>query len=291
MDSWLPNYIEIETSRYCNRRCGWCPNGSHESRRVQELMPWPLLSGILAQLATLRFHGWLAFHNYNEPLANSRLLEELAAAHLALPACSLSIFTNGDLLTPELLTSLESAGLAHLRVTLYPNTRARNGTKEPSSEAITNWLHAKRLIGCLDWHPATARQGAALATSIGDLRVEVIRPDLRKYNWRGGTAPAISGVARTAPCFMTSHSASIDYRGRLKMCCNVFPEATGHEQYVVGNLSDSSFESLWLSESMQSYRMAHARGDWSSSTICAKCSHRLPPDQELAIRARTPSGS
>jgi hypothetical protein len=34
----LPSYMEVETSRRCNRTCQWCPNGEHNARRRQQLM-------------------------------------------------------------------------------------------------------------------------------------------------------------------------------------------------------------------------------------------------------------
>src|SRR5450755_626653 len=41
-------YAEVETSRYCNRTCEWCPNGHSGARRDQQLMPWPLLEKVAA---------------------------------------------------------------------------------------------------------------------------------------------------------------------------------------------------------------------------------------------------
>jgi len=73
----LPRYVEVETSRRCNRSCAWCPNGEHTVRRRQELMDWTLFRRIVDELGALDYGGWLAFHNYNEPLANPRLHAEL----------------------------------------------------------------------------------------------------------------------------------------------------------------------------------------------------------------------
>jgi hypothetical protein len=74
----LPRCVEVETSRRCNRSCTWCPNGEHTERRRQELMDWTLFRRIVDELGTLRYGGWLAFHNYHEPLLNRRLMPERA---------------------------------------------------------------------------------------------------------------------------------------------------------------------------------------------------------------------
>lgn len=119
------------------------------------------------------------------------------------------------------------------------------------------------------------RQGLAASGTLQGMRIEIISPDVRLYNWLGGTT-ILKGQLRVQPCDMTRRSAAIDYRGKLKMCCNVFPEATDHRAYVIGDLNESSFGELWESESMQRYRVAHSVGDWTLSPICVRCTQSLP---------------
>ena len=76
---------------------------------------------------------------------------------------------------------------------------------------------------------------------------------------------------------MTATSAVIDYRGRMKVCCCVYPEAPAHAGYVIGSLRDgASFMDLWESAQMNAYRAAHACADWSLSPACAACVQPLP---------------
>jgi hypothetical protein len=272
-----PRYIEIETSRLCNRRCGWCPNGLFETRREQELMPWELYQRVVREIGELGFAGWLALHNYNEPLLNSRLLREIAEAREAIPRGVISIFTNGDYLSRQMLDDLWSAGTGYLRVTLYPPNTAKS--IESTTDAATRqsrlarWLHAKGLDALGAWSNREVRQGTAAVLKLDQLTVEVISPDLGTYNWRGGTAPLVLGAIRSAPCNMTCHSASIDYRGRLKMCCNVFADADDHSPYVVGTLATETFQQLWNNERLSRWRELHSRADWTSSPICQMCTH------------------
>ena len=281
----LPRYIEVETSRYCNRKCGWCANGASDSRRVQELMVWEMFTGLLTELSSLQFTDWLALHNYNEPLANPRLLRELDAISMLLPSCRLSIFTNGDMLDTRRLTEFVAKRVEYLRVTLYPP--AGDAHVAPTEDRIRAWLRAKRLHEAFSWAFGPVRQGLAATAQLGPLlKVEVITPDLSRYNWRGGTAPAFATGERTTPCFMTSHSASIDYRGRLKMCCNVYPDAPGHEEHVIGSLQSSSFQMLWESQRLQVLRKAHAKADWMGSRLCSRCGQSLPAHQVVQIRTR-----
>lgn len=274
----LPRYVEVETSRRCNRTCAWCPNGEHSGRREQELMDWPLFEGLLRELADLRFGGWLAFHNYNEPLLNPRLDDELAAVRVVLPAARPAIYTNGDVLTAARLDQLLDAGVQAVRVTLYPHD-----PRTPASErTVQRWIDRAGAAG-RPWTRGPVRQGWAAVWRDAGRRVEVISPDITgTYNSRGGsvTVLPLAAVRRVEPCLMTATSASIDYRGRLKMCCCVYPEpGVGHDQYVVGALADATFAQLWSSAQMTAYQTAHATADWSLSPACASCSQQLPENR------------
>jgi len=283
MISELPQYIELETSRFCNRRCEWCPNGSHDYRRDQELMAWQLFCKILNDLKTVGYHGWLAFHNYNEPLANPRLQTEIIEARALLPQCLLSLFSNGDYLDVKRVEELSRHGIRYLRITLYPARAGETFNKDESIFRIESWLGAKRLKTLLPWDLKESRQGVAATGSRNTMRIEVISPNLATYNQRGGTAVGVSVAPRHEPCHMTWHSAAIDFRGRMKMCCNVFPEAVNHGRYVVGDLNAQTFGAIWSSEAMHKFRRMHTKADWSSSPICRLCTQRLPREQTEII--------
>jgi hypothetical protein len=279
----IPKYIEIETSRYCNRKCEWCPNGTHDVRTTQELMPWSLFNKILTELSHLNYSSWLALHNYNEPLANPRIFQELDAIYNYLPNCSPSIFTNGDLLESKILDKLSKANVNYLRITLYPSNKYFND--QEALIRIYAWLKAKKLEDYAEWKNYKVRQGVAIKACKGKLNLEIISPDINTYNWRGGTISLSLEKLRTDPCYMTHHSASIDYKGNLKMCCNIYPESKEHSSYVIGSLKEESFMNLWLSESMQKYRVNHINADWSNSSICSKCTQYLPLEQVQQVVA------
>jgi hypothetical protein len=279
----LPRYVEIETSRYCNRSCDWCPNGSSTGRNYQELMKWDLLLKILSDLSDISYEGWLALHNYNEPLANPRLLEEIEVSLNYLPKSKISIFTNGDFLSLDKLTQLVDSKVSYIRVTLYPNPSELGNSI--SEARILKWLHTKKLDTLISsiYEIKKVRQGLALITSICNSHIEVINPNINTYNWRGGTTKKITGTIRDRPCYMTLHSASVDFRGLMKMCCNVYPDIAAHSQYIVGDLSTESFLNLWLSQKMQEYRDVHINQKWEKSSICAMCSQELPVSQVKGI--------
>jgi Iron-sulfur cluster-binding domain len=70
---------------------------------------------------------------------------------------------------------------------------------------------------------------------------------------------------------------SVDYRGIVKMCCNVIPDsAPEHERYAVGSAADATLAELWNSGAMTTWRARHAAADWSASPACRTCVQALP---------------
>lgn len=267
-------YVEVETSRYCNRTCSWCPNGHTDARRTQQLMDWAVFTKITAELGALDFDGFFAFHNYNEPLANPRLREEITHVRTHAPAAKPAIYTNGDLLTRDTLDWMRGNGVKYLRVTRYPH----RANVPPTYDILRRWL-VKTRIRDYDWQFSEVRQGLAATWTDPHtgMAVEVIRPSIMTYNDRGGTA-AVLQVAphRTAPCQMTATSLSVDWRGQMKMCCNVVPEGPQHSEYVVGSVADHALADLWNHALMAEWRERHGRADWSRSSACVTCVQALP---------------
>ncbi|HEX3963077.1 MAG TPA: radical SAM/SPASM domain-containing protein [Trebonia sp.] len=272
-------YIEAETSRYCNRACTWCPNGHTGARREQQLMQWPLFEKITGELGAAGYAGYLALHNYNEPLANPRLHDELAHIAATVPAARPAIYTNGDLLKADRMEALLAAGVRYLRVTRYPQ---RPGT--PADEPpLRRWMGNAGLLHARPWTFGRARQGlAARWEGPGGVLIEVIRPDIATYNDRGGTAQVPATPAgRADPCRMTATSLSIDYRGIVKMCCNVVPDqAAGHDRYAVGSAASATLSELWDHPLMSQWRELHAAADWSQSPACRTCVQALPETRQ-----------
>lgn len=275
----LPRYVEVETSRRCNRTCTWCPNSESNARRTQELMDFPLYRRIVDELGRLDYAGYLAFHNYNEPLLNGRILDEIGYAKAAMPKVRPAIYTNGDVLDCALFKSLIRAGVMYIRVTRYP----RHANTPPSYNTIQGWLRRAGLLDEYQWQYKPVRQGLAAVMEVLGFKAEVISPAIvDAYNNRGGSVTTLPVLAktRTEPCLMTATSAVIDYRGRMKMCCCVYPEVPAHTGYVIGDLHSSTFTDLWGSVQMNAYREAHGRADWSLSPACATCVQPLPETRQ-----------
>lgn len=274
----LPHFIEIETSRQCNRRCSWCPTGTLKDRSIQELMPWDVFKRMLIELAEVNYSGWLALHNFNEPLLNYRLDDEIRAVRAYTHRARAIIFTNGDFFDFDRGIGLQEAGAHSVRVTLYP---AHLETPDP--ERIWKYVENRGLKNAGSWTIEECRQGISGRSAILGMELEIIVPDVGRYGQRGGTATGCADL-RATPCFMTSHSMAIDYRGRIKMCCNVVPDAPGHARYVLGNATTSPLLRIWQGEEMAHVRRLHTISDWSETPICETCNQNLPPAEVAKIK-------
>ncbi len=279
----LPFFIEVELGSYCNRRCAWCPNAYSERGQQRRWMKASTWDALLASLHEARFRGWLAFHNYNEPLADPALLPRVEQARARLPGAKLELHTNGDLLDRPMLEALAARGVALVRVTLYPsNARA---FAPPRPQRARRFLER---LGLRVRGEAEKPGKLELRARLGRTAVVVRVPDVAAYSTRAGNAPLPglrSTTRRTAPCLLPFHSAAVDYLGTLKLCCHVFdtrrPDA---RPYVIGNVEETPFVELWKGPRMTALRHKLMGADFEGLPACAGCAHRTPKSLDRAVQ-------
>ena len=286
----LPGFIEVEIGTYCNRQCAWCPNGWHDRglEARSKSMRDETWRALLDDLSLAGFSGWFAFHNYNEPMADPRLLERLRDAHAAMPRAKLEVHTNGDFLTAASMRELQDAGCALTRVTLYPSNEK---ALEPPDEARLHRFLGR--LGLTSEHRVVKATKLEHRVRVGAMELVVRLPRIDHYTDRAGTVhfePLASTEARTTPCWLPFHSAAVDVHGALKLCCHVYDTtAPTMKTYVIGDVGEASFTSLWRSRRMDSLRRQLARADFSKLKACASCTHVSPSWMVPRARARARS--
>lgn len=67
------NFIEIEISSLCNRKCLYCVQPL--AQRKRELLSLEAVRKIAEELRCVEFNGGIAFHQYNEPLLVYRTVD------------------------------------------------------------------------------------------------------------------------------------------------------------------------------------------------------------------------
>lgn len=119
----LFRWLDIETSSACNRHCATCIRNSNPNRSEvaswlsQHLLPLPTIASILEEASSMGFRGRLYLSHFNEPLLDPRIVE-IANMARSCGRFTVSLVTNGDLLTQELAARLDGV-LHRIVVSLY----------------------------------------------------------------------------------------------------------------------------------------------------------------------------
>ena len=85
----------------------------------QNYLPEDWFLRVLDDLASVRFYGVFAFHQYNEPLAGRIILKRAHQGFSRIPNTTLLITTNGDYLDEEYLELLYQAGNRRMNISVY----------------------------------------------------------------------------------------------------------------------------------------------------------------------------
>lgn len=112
------HHVSFELSNLCNyapihRKCPL------NLAREPVILPEKIVFDILDTLAKYNFTGRIAFHNYNEPLIDPRLLKFVEYARNACPDADIYISTNGYYLNQILADELVADGVSSIFVSAY----------------------------------------------------------------------------------------------------------------------------------------------------------------------------
>lgn len=102
----LFNKVEIETISRCNNICEFCPVNKNDDTRPFAMMEEDMFKKIIDQLADLKYTSCIALFSNNEPLLDRRLVDFAKYTKEKLPQNFMYIYTNGLLLTENLLNDL-----------------------------------------------------------------------------------------------------------------------------------------------------------------------------------------
>ncbi len=269
----LPRYIEFEIGSYCNRLCSWCPNSVSDRGRLKNHVSENLWKKVMKELGELDYSGWIALHNYNEPLLDPYLYDRIADIQCYSPKSQVAIYTNGDYLDKSELDKLCQVEVNEIRVTLYPSKKMVSD----SSEYRLNKFIAKLQIEREFSKKKQTHRGIEVETTIFNTCLKIISPKIANYNNRAGSV-LDTNFFRHSPCYLPNISAAIDWMGNVKLCCQVY-STSNNQNNILGNLNTSSFVDIWLSEKFARIRAKINRGDFSDTPICRKCDHKLNSEQ------------
>ena len=109
--------VNIETSSFCNRKCGYCPLSYID--RKQNLMDDSIWNKCIEELREIDYKGRITFALYNEPLLDPTIFEKLAYVKSQLPETYTTMYSNGDYLTLDKLEKISSSQLDWMLITRH----------------------------------------------------------------------------------------------------------------------------------------------------------------------------
>lgn len=179
--------VSIELSNQCNysKIHKECPLSLENAPKI---LSTDIIYSIFNSLHLFKFDGIIAFHTYNEPTVDKRLIELIEKARNFCPDSDIYLSTNGSLLTQKYINKLVNAGLTSLHVSAYfdkdfnnaSNLRINIKHKIVKTKLISDHLeiYDKPLIDCKK--PCFAPLNEIIITCDGNLSL-CCREWKRKY--------------------------------------------------------------------------------------------------------------
>lgn len=239
------DYVTIETSTICNRRCSYCPNSVFDRGlpKNERRMNKKLFQKIIDDLSSINFCGHLSLHGFNEPLLDDRLPDLIKYAGKILPQVEILITSNGDFLGPDKYDELVSAGVDRFFISEHEADSQKNKKFKQNM---------KNLSAYLEKHP--------------DRRVpvkyKIMTTDTSLQN-RGGLVKVKK--IDNPRCLWPDKMLTIDVNGNVILCCNDY-----HSSVVFGNLRTKSIAEIWNSDSYKKIRK-ELENHIFKLDICKKC--------------------
>lgn len=212
--------INIETSAFCNRRCGYCPLSLIE--RKQAFMREEHWHKVIQELEEIRYQGRVTLCLYNEPLLDRSIPGKIREIKEALPEVMTALYSNGDYLNKELLDTLVDNGLDWMLVT-------RHVSEKPFSQSE----YKKDLLAYI--RKLGLEKSVTEYRELNDNNVSYVLNYRQQElyivtnNWyvtgcdRGGVLEKLKAKeVRTSPCAKAIRDFNISWDGIIKPCCDAY---------------------------------------------------------------------
>jgi radical SAM protein with 4Fe4S-binding SPASM domain len=292
----LPTSVMIEPTNRCNLHCPLCPTGAGTLTRPVGDMPIEDFQKILDAVGPQL--GKVYLWNQGEPLLNDSLPDMVHCAHergittitstngqlLGLSDIAKRLVRSGldeiivsvDGLTPEIYREYRIGGeLENVITGMQMLRREREALRRSRPKIIFQWLPMKHNEQELPFvHAAATKWGAdrieMKTTQVyTEKQAERFLPrdvGLSRYRRQG---ERLETRRRYQTCRRLWFSCQIDWDGTVVPCC--FDK---NEDFVMGNILQSSFAEIWRGERFQQFRQSLLTGG-RTFEMCRNCTEGL----------------
>jgi radical SAM protein with 4Fe4S-binding SPASM domain len=273
------DWADIETTRQCNARCGFCPQSSKP--KSPATMDLKLFRHIVTALTPYRPKS-ISLNHYGEPLLDPHFKDRCEILkHHALP---LLLFTNGTLLSEPLIEYILNNSLLRAVVFNYPSAHPREWAhfmRLPERFHSTVTAAIRRLAqddkntveifvnGVTDCQSRRATDVENLFSNFPNVRVLCFPSDDR-----AGAQQSLVSVTdkthtpRLSGCDRILRYMHFRYDGEVYLCCQDYDQ-----RVVVGNIRLQSPAEIMSSErARQLRRQIYGMEEAPFDFICRSCS-------------------
>ena len=263
--------INLETSSYCNRKCGYCPVSKY-GRNYKNIIDEKLLDYILENLKSIDYNKGITLNLYNEPLADKNFTHHLDKISKCLPNAFIFSNSNGDYVKSiKDLLKLEDAGLKKLKITLHA---PRNSVWNRDFMINSLKKFAKRINFDLD---KKHYENLEFCFKLDSLYCIVQCPNwFEDGNYRGGSISYNkTQFLRNQPCVKPFREFTIYYDGSITQCCDIYYGNNSRKNKIetIDPINKVSIYDIYVSKKMSKIR--RELFDWSDkSDACSNCSSK-----------------
>ncbi len=240
-----PLYVAIETVNRCNGVCAFCPANKYAEKRPYAMMSDELFHKILDEVAGWPdWHGVFSLYVNNEPFIDPRMGQMLTESRKALPGAIMLLFTNGSLLTKELMDVIaESVDVC------YINNYSESYSLNPKVQEAYEYARSD---------PKRFEKVKIV------IQKRYSREVLTSRAGNSPNKPKATTVVK-APCLIPYTDLTIYPGGQVGLCCSDVMETQDF-----GNCTGTSLLDIYNGEKMKAVRRAMEKGR-DKIPICKGC--------------------
>lgn len=290
---YLPPFVAIEPTNYCNYRCIMCPQSSERASSIPRgFMSQKMFDKVIDEVKSYVFEVFIQLGG--EPLLHPELIDFVRKAKSRGVLVGLS--TNASLLTRTAAQGLIKAGLDKMIISFTDKGKEgyekvwQGGDYRKVEENIREVLALKRerqnpkitlqiikffgqdkdLILEKDFLKTWHRLGVDSFSPVWATYWTGNFKDEAKFRY--GEAPRDSYYR---PCGAIWRALVVYWDGNVAPCCNDLTR-----QYILGNIETESIREIWNNEKMVRLRESIAQGRYKETKLCRNC---------MALWGRLPS--
>lgn len=247
------DYIDIETSSQCNRKCHYCTNSTLDRISDNKFLDVSVLENILKELAEIDYDKELHFVGYNEPLMHREsIVNVVRIASKILPNAKIVIFTNGDYLDYDYLNELIDAGVDRLNISVH----LAPGAAYNSEEIIDRIFKLSTKLRVTPVLKQFVKKREIYFSLLGSaIELEIFQRDYSNVGHdRGGLLDVQIKKTRTAACTSPLKQFIVGYTGTILPCCALVGDDPRHNTCIVGDAFKESIFDIYAGKKYIEWR-------------------------------------